>query len=665
MKYLNKIASVFCASAMGIAMLTSCEGSESYSVGSPDWLQAKIDSIAESQKGGDEEITGLKEDVYTIGATDYSQGWWSAWSKYYQIDKGEKWYAQFNLNINPAATNTYKNFALIITNDENRDAGAGIYKEYGAIRFDNQPSGNSEWGDYIDRSCIQSNLTFNTDTDEGIEKLGGLVTLSIDRSDPEKFIVKMTNGTVTKTYTQNSPLPNLNLDPANNKIRAFLVPEGSYIGFLKTTIEPIGGCTSAADKQPLDMVLKNVPKKVLNTTPFNDIVGNITATISFETGVSKDAANTELTFVPVGDFTQLGMQKLCIIFNKTYKGENCANPLVKFVDIQVVDKMSNSIGDTNNTTGFLGVETDKVKINPNETYVVQFTNYSSCANNWNNFVVDFVNGADGRYGMARADLWCMDSNFGEWMGVNKSGFPANWDTWRADMDGAKVTLYITNVGDGTAELKADMVAANGNKYTFEYTNLNGLDPNDLYYRLTVDACHLEFDKTVGNESNTSGFLSEFTDLINVPSGKTVTTQFVNYSSCANNWNNFVVDFVDASLNRVGVARADLWCMDANFAEWMGVNKSGFPANWDTWRADMDGAKVNLSVTNVGDGTANLKIDMLAVNGNKYCFEYTNLNGINANDCNFRLSIDNSRIVQDVPFTVASAASAKKSRVRRR
>lgn len=167
-----------------------------------------------------------------------------------------------------------------------------------------------------------------------------------------------------------------------------------------------------------------------------------------------------------------------------------------------------------------------------------------------------------------------------------------------------------------------------------------------------------------NDSNTSGFLTEFTDVINVPAGKTVSTQFVNYSSCANNWNNFVVDFVDSSLNRVGVARADLWCMDANFAEWMGVNKSGFPANWDTWRADMDGAKVNLSVTNVGDGTASLKIDMLAINGNTYCFEYSNLSGIDANDCNFRLSIDNSRFALDVPFTVASSASAKRV-VRRR
>ena len=69
----------------------------------------------------------MEEDVYTVGATDYSTGWWAQFSKYYQIPEGQKWITQFNLNINPAATNTYKNFALIITNDEDR--GAANYKE--------------------------------------------------------------------------------------------------------------------------------------------------------------------------------------------------------------------------------------------------------------------------------------------------------------------------------------------------------------------------------------------------------------------------------------------------------------------------------------------------------------------------------------------------------
>ena len=77
MKYLNKIASVFIAAALGTIALTSCEGGDLFSVNAPDWLSSKADSIAaeKANNQGGEEIEGLEEDVYTVGATDYSSGW--------------------------------------------------------------------------------------------------------------------------------------------------------------------------------------------------------------------------------------------------------------------------------------------------------------------------------------------------------------------------------------------------------------------------------------------------------------------------------------------------------------------------------------------------------------------------------------------------------------
>lgn len=201
MRHLNKLASVFCAAALGLLALTGCEGGDLYNMDSPDWISEKIDSINNAKNSGDEEeLVGMMEDVYTIGNTDFSSGWWASFSKYYVIPENTKWNAVFNLSINPSASNTYKNFALIITNDVER-SGDG-YLEYGAIRYDNQPSGNSEWGTYIDRSFVQSDLTFATNTDEGVSKLGGKVTLTVDRSKPDTFLVKITNGTITKTYTQ-------------------------------------------------------------------------------------------------------------------------------------------------------------------------------------------------------------------------------------------------------------------------------------------------------------------------------------------------------------------------------------------------------------------------------------------------------------------------------
>ena len=92
MKY-NKIATVICSAALSLLTLTGCEGGDLFSINAPDWLSSKADSIAaeKAKNQGDDVIEGMEEDVYTVGATDYSTGWWAQFSKYYQIPEGGKW----------------------------------------------------------------------------------------------------------------------------------------------------------------------------------------------------------------------------------------------------------------------------------------------------------------------------------------------------------------------------------------------------------------------------------------------------------------------------------------------------------------------------------------------------------------------------------------------
>ena len=45
MRHLNKIATAFCAAALGLLSMTSCEGGDLYSVDSPDWISAKVEPI--------------------------------------------------------------------------------------------------------------------------------------------------------------------------------------------------------------------------------------------------------------------------------------------------------------------------------------------------------------------------------------------------------------------------------------------------------------------------------------------------------------------------------------------------------------------------------------------------------------------------------------------
>lgn len=634
MRHLNKIATAFCAAALGLLSMTSCEGGDLYSVDSPDWISAKVDSIAEANKGkGDEPIEGLQEDVYTVGATDFSTGWWAQFSKYYQIPAGEKWITQFNLNINPNASNTYKNFALIITNDEDR--GAANYKEYGAIRYDYQPSGNSEWGDYIDRSLASSTLEFQTDTDPGVGNLGGKVTLTIDRT-AGGMVVTMTNGKVTKIYNQTSPLASLNADGSNSPIRAFLVPEGSYIDFIGSTIEPIGGFTSKEDKKPLSMTLNGVPAKVKQGVELNEAMANVTATVQFEQGVSKIVKADELTFQAIPDMNTLGKKTLVAVFSKTYKGE-AATPVIGYAEFEIVDKLYTTIGNTDNSTAFWGAHSDNIKVAAGETFVSSFTNYTNGQNNWNNFCVVLCRADNSEYAVVRAD------NYGWGTGYDActlSGGQQDWGAWLKAMNGAKVKVAVTNNGNGTADVQMVMVGNDGKTYTQSYTGINTIDAGDFYFRFTVDGSHIEFDDVIGNEDNSSAFWGAHSQMLRVPKGQTVTQRFKNFTNLQNNWNNFCVVLTREDNTEYAVVRADNYGWGDSYAA---CTPSGGQDNWANWLKAMDGATCTVSVTNNG-GSADVKCIMVGNDGKTYKQDYIGISPVDGEDLFFRFTIDGSHLV---------------------
>ena len=635
MRHLNKLASAFFAVALGAMALTSCEGGDLYNVNSPDWLAGKIDSIAAQKGSGEEEIEGMEEDVYTVGAPDYSTGWWAVFSKYYQVPDGEKWVAQFNLNINPAATNTYKNFAMIICNDEDR--GAANYKEYGAIRFDNQPSGNSEWGDYIDRSLVSSTLTFETDTDAGVDKLGGKVTLTVDRTSGG-LVVTMTNGNVTKTYNQTSKLENLNADSSNSKIRCFLCPEGSYINWLGSTIEPIGGFTSAEDKQPLSMTLNGVPRKVLQGTDIKAAFANVTATIQFETGVSKDVTAADLTFQAIPDMETLGTKTLIAVYNKTYKGEGATQPVIGNAEFMVVDKLYTTIGNSDNSTGFWDAHSDNFKVGPKETFVTSFTNYTNGQNNWNNFVVVLCS-SDGskEYAVVRADNYGWGDGYAA---CTPSGGQSDWAAWLKAMDGAKVTVAVTNQGDGTADVQCVMIGNDGKTYIQNYTGINTVDPNNCYFNLTVDGSHIEFDDVIGAEDNSTAFWGAHSQMLRVPQGQSATTRIKNFTNLQNNWNNFCVVLTREDNTEYAVVRADNYGWGDSYGA---CTPSGGQNDWAAWLKAMDEAMCYVSVTNNGS-SCDVKCIMIGNDGKTYKQDYIGISPIDGEDLFFRFTVDGSHLV---------------------
>lgn len=588
MKRLNKLAAVFCVAAMTLTAITGCEGSDMFSVNSPDWLSEKIDSIEKANQSTEEVLVGMNEDVYTVGNTDFSSGFWTSFSKYYVVQDNQKWNAVFNLNINPSATNTYKNFALVITNDVDR-GGTG-YTEYGAIRFDNQPSGNSEWGDHIDRSCVQSNLTFETDTDKGVDKLGGKVTLTVDRSRVDTFMVKITNGTVTKTYIQPSKIANLNADESNTNIRCFLVPEGSYIDFMQSNIEPIGGYTSAQDKAPVSMVLNNVPAEVDKGTTLEEAMQNVSATVTFEEGVTKVIPASELLFSAINDMDEVGEKTLIVIYNKTFKGENAATPIVANAKFNVV----------------AGIKAITVTQAPTRT---NYYYYNSAA-------VDGVNHT---------------------LAFDPTGMVVNATYVEGEpgvIDNSKLTFSRIPATAGKHEVT--ITTENGRTATVEVnvaeSAVKAVTPTPV---------------SLGAEDCSAAWWTEFTKDMKIPAGETFEFNFTNYSSGAGNWNNYVLILRKADLAEYAVVRADNYGWGNGYAACTPIGTQG---DWATWLATMNGAKVKMFVTNCNNGTADVQAIVTGTDGSVTVQNYLGINTIDPSDLNVAFTVDSSHL----KFGTASA-----------
>lgn len=575
MRHLNKLLCACSFVALGLPVLTGCEGGELFDVNAPDWISDKVQEIEDSENNN-------QEDIYTFGSTDYSSAFWTEFSKYYVVPDGKIWTAEFELHIDPNATNTYKNFALVMTNDVDRE-GEG-YKEYGVMRYDHQPSGNSEWGSYINRSYVQSTLTFETDTDEGIEKLGGKVTLTVDRTVEDFFAVTMTNGVVTKTYEQPYEWENLNAEASNTNIRCFLVVEGSYIDFLSSKIGTTGGNVSA-DKNPKSMVLKNVPQYVDAGTSLEEAMAGVTAEVTFEDDATKIVSASELSFTAIPDMDTPGAKTLVAAYNKTFKGENCDTPIMAYANFEVVEKI-------------VSIE---VTTQPTRTTYYYYT--SSATASLNNRTLAF----DPTGMVVKA--------------TDSSGKTRVLDNSRLTFSTvpAKVGLQIVTI-TAEAGITATVNVIVKESQVLEVTNNK---------------------TTVGTMDNSTPFWGDFSDEFNVPVGETRFIKFTNFTSRVENYHNFVVVLRKSNLIEYAVVRADNYGWGDGYAACL---TSGGQADWVAWRDEMNGAKVTVYVTNCGNGTADVQAVMVGNAGITSTQYYLGINTIDPNDLNFALTVENAHLI---------------------
>ena len=626
MKYLNKLASVFFIAMLGMLTMTSCEGGDLYDIGSPEWL---------SEMGGGEEdesnIITVVPNPTTLGNTDNTTPWWTVFTDDIKAEPGKTYQVQF-LNYG-SGTSNWLNYLLVLRN-EAKDF------EYAVLRADNWGWGTGYTGEESDAHFIKKMESENRDWGAWAKAMSlAKCTLTLyNYGDGTADVKVIMLGSDNQTYTQE--YNNISVDKDN--LYFSFTCEGSHLEFGNIDIE---------DSEPTAMTLNGVPSEVVLGTELNEFMANITATVTFAEGVTKEIPASELQFEIIPDFTELGQKTLVVVYNKTYMGNNCSKPVIASKTFSLVKELSAFtqtyvvptpilLGAEDNSTPFWGAHTENIKIAPKETKVATFTNYSSCASNWNNFCIVLCKENNAEYAVVRADNYGWGDGYAACTPTMEAG--RDWDVWRPAMDGAKVTTYVTNNGDGTADVKAVMVGNNGATYTQEYKGINTVDPENFYFRFTVDGCHLVFDKEVGASDCSTPFWGAHSPNIQVIGHQVCTVNFTNYSSCASNWNNFCIVLCKADNTEYAVVRADNYGWGDGYGACTATMEEG--RNWDAWRPAMNGAKVSAQIVNNGDGTADIKVVMHGTDGNDYTQDYIGINTVDPDNFYFNFTVDGSYLV---------------------
>ena len=149
-----------------------------------------------------------------------------------------------------------------------------------------------------------------------------------------------------------------------------------------------------------------------------------------------------------------------------------------------------SLGAEDCSTAWWTEFTENMKIPAGETFEFNFTNYTSGANNYNNYVVILRKADLAEYAVVRADNYGWGDGYAACTPIGTQG---DWATWLATMNGAKVKLFVTNCNNGTADIQAIVTGNDGSVTTQSYLGINTIDPSDLNVSFVVDSSHLKFD----------------------------------------------------------------------------------------------------------------------------------------------------------------------------
>ena len=347
------------------------------------------------------------------------------------------------------------------------------------------------------------------------------------------------------------------------------------------------------DQQPESMELMNVPEEVDKGTSLKDFTSTLKAKVTYADGAIKEVDASDLEFLVVPDMETVGEKYVVATLNKTLLGK-------------AADKTISANAKFNVVAGIKSITITKAPTRTTYYY------YNSAA----------LDGVD--------HTLAFDPTGMEVTAKYVEGEDAV-------LDNSKLTFSAIPATTGTH--KVTISTENGRKATVDVnvaeSSVMAVTPSPA---------------SLGASDCTTAWWTVFTEDMKVPAGKTYEFNFINYSSLAGNWNNYVVILRKADLSEYAVLRADNYGWGDGYAACTPIGTQG---DWATWLETMNGAKVKLYVTNCNNGTADIQAVVTGTDGTVTTQSYLGINTIDPSDLNVAFTVDGSYL------QFGSATSARK------
>lgn len=495
--------------------------------------------------------------------------------------------------------------------------------------FTNYTSGGNNWNNYVVvlRKADKTEYAVMRSDDycwgDAVGGNGGpLITHSNSASDDwggwlaqmngAKVTVTVTNygdntadvvAEVTGTEGQTSTQKYLGIPVESADLYLDFTTDGCHYVFDKAEMD----VADVKDQQPESMELIDVPAEVDKGTSVKDFTSTLKAKVTYADGAVKEVAASDLEFIVVPDMETVGEKYVVATLNKTLLGKAADKTISANAKFSVV----------------AGIKSITV------TKAPEHTNYYF---------------------------------------FNSSAFAGADRTLAFDPTGMEVTAKYVEGEDAVldnSKLTFSAIPATAGKHEVTITTENGrkttVEVNVAESKLVAAN---PTPSVIGATDNSSAFWTEFSDDIKIPAGQTLEYGFTNYTDAAANWHNFCVILRQASLTEYVVVRADNygWTYDnAGPYGYKDCTPSGGQADWAAWLAAMNGAKCKVYITNNNNSRADIQMTMLGNDGVTYTQSYLGISGIDVNDLQSALTVENAHVVFN------SAASARKhySRAHRR